>query len=75
MASVSTVITRGYGSLGSINLLPTRGYGVGSIVEPVIIIIAAVQTYAASQVTDTYAASSTTDTYCATTQAVQARPR
>lgn len=28
MASPSTVITLGYGSFGSVNLLPTLGYGV-----------------------------------------------
>lgn len=30
MASPSTVITEGYGSFGSVNLLPTLGYGIGS---------------------------------------------
>lgn len=30
MASPSTVITLGYGSFGSVNLLPTLGYGSGS---------------------------------------------
>ena len=29
MASPSTVLSRGYGSWGSVNLLPTRGYGIG----------------------------------------------
>jgi hypothetical protein len=29
MASPSTVITRGFGSFGSVNLLPTLGYGQG----------------------------------------------
>jgi hypothetical protein len=31
MASPSTVITLGYGSFGSVNLVPTLGYGVLSI--------------------------------------------
>jgi hypothetical protein len=29
VASISTVVTRGYGSFGSVNLLPTLGYGIG----------------------------------------------
>lgn len=29
MASPSTVITEGFGSFGSVNLLPTLGYGQG----------------------------------------------
>lgn len=27
MASISTVVTMGYGSFGSVNLVPTLGYG------------------------------------------------
>jgi hypothetical protein len=27
--SIATVVTRGYGSFGSINLLPTLGYSIG----------------------------------------------
>lgn len=34
-ASPSTVITLGYGSFGSVNLVPTLGYGIG---EPVVLI-------------------------------------
>ena len=34
MASPSTVITLGYGSFGSVNLLPTIGYGIASTVAP-----------------------------------------
>lgn len=30
MASIATVVTRGYGTFGSVNLLPTHGYGVGA---------------------------------------------
>lgn len=30
MASPSTVITEGYGSFGSVNLLPTLGFGIGA---------------------------------------------
>lgn len=30
MASTSTVVTRGYGSFGSVYLLATRGYGIGT---------------------------------------------
>lgn len=34
MASISTVVTMGYGSFGSVNLLPTIGYGIqASVVE------------------------------------------
>jgi hypothetical protein len=29
MASISTVVTMGYGSFGSVNLVPTLGYGIG----------------------------------------------
>lgn len=29
MASIATVVTMGYGSFGSVNLLPTLGYGIG----------------------------------------------
>ena len=32
MASIATVVTMGYGSFGSVNLLPTIGYGIGSTV-------------------------------------------
>lgn len=32
MASIATVVTRGYGSFGSVNLLPTIGYGVNQAV-------------------------------------------
>ena len=32
MASPSTVITLGYGGFGSVNLLPTLGYGIGAAV-------------------------------------------
>lgn len=34
MASPSTVITLGYGSFGSVNLLPTLGYGTGITETP-----------------------------------------
>lgn len=30
MASIATVVTMGYGSFGSVNLLPTIGYGIAS---------------------------------------------
>lgn len=30
--SVSTVVTMGYGSFGSVNKLPTLGYGIGAAV-------------------------------------------
>jgi len=30
MASIATVVTRGFGSFGSVNLLPTMGYGAGA---------------------------------------------
>ena len=33
MASVSTVVTRGYGTWGSVNLIPTLGYGIGAAVD------------------------------------------
>ena len=33
MASIATVVTMGYGSFGSVNVLPTLGYGIGA--EPV----------------------------------------
>lgn len=33
MASIATVVTRGYGSFGSVNLLPTLGYGSASAVS------------------------------------------
>lgn len=36
MASPSTVITLGFGSFGSVNLLPTLGYGIGAAVSSVI---------------------------------------
>jgi hypothetical protein len=32
MASPSTVITLGYGSFGSVNLVPTLGYGISTAV-------------------------------------------
>lgn len=32
MASPSTVITLGYGSFGSVNLLPTLGFGIAEVV-------------------------------------------
>lgn len=31
MASIATVVTMGYGSFGSINLLPTLGYGIDEL--------------------------------------------
>lgn len=31
MASPSTVLSRGYGSWGSVNLVPTLGYGIGTV--------------------------------------------
>ncbi len=34
MASPSTVLTRGYGSWGGVNLLPTLGYGIGAAIVP-----------------------------------------
>jgi hypothetical protein len=34
MASPSTVITLGFGSFGSVNLLPTLGYGIGEEAQP-----------------------------------------
>lgn len=30
MASIATVVTMGYGTFGSANLLPTLGFGVGA---------------------------------------------
>lgn len=33
MSSPSTVLTLGFGSWGSVNLLPTIGYGVGAAAE------------------------------------------
>jgi hypothetical protein len=33
--SISTVVTRGYGAFGSVNKLPTWGYGIGAgVVSP-----------------------------------------
>lgn len=32
MASIATVVTMGFGSFGSVNLLPTIGYGISSAV-------------------------------------------
>ena len=34
--SISTVVTRGYGAFGSVNKLPTWGYGIGAgvVVQP-----------------------------------------
>lgn len=34
MASIATVVTRGFGSFGGAGLLPTLGYGVGGLDEP-----------------------------------------
>lgn len=34
MASIATVVTMGYGSFGSVNLLPTLGYGIAIIPSP-----------------------------------------
>lgn len=34
MASIATVVTRGYGSFGSASLVVTRGYGIGEQVAP-----------------------------------------
>lgn len=36
MASVATVVTMGFGSFGSVNLLPTIGFGIGEETETVI---------------------------------------
>jgi len=33
MASIATVVTRGFGSFGSVNLLPTMGYGAGAVIS------------------------------------------
>lgn len=33
--SISTVVTRGYGTFGSVNKVPTWGYGIGSAVVTV----------------------------------------
>ena len=32
--SISTVVTRGYGAFGSVNKLPTWGYGIGAAAQP-----------------------------------------
>lgn len=32
---ISTVVTRGFGSFGSVNKLPTLGYGIGAAVTPI----------------------------------------
>lgn len=32
MASIATVVTQGFGTFGSVNLLPTIGYGIGAVV-------------------------------------------
>ena len=32
MASIATVVTRGFGSFGGVNLLPTMGYGSSTVV-------------------------------------------
>ena len=32
--SVATVVTRGFGSFGSVNLLPTFGYSIGDGAQP-----------------------------------------
>lgn len=34
MASIATVVTMGFGSFGSVNLLPTLGYGIAAAVQP-----------------------------------------
>lgn len=34
MASISTIVTLGYGSFGSVNLLPTLGYGIDVAAPP-----------------------------------------
>lgn len=34
MASPSSVLSMGYGSWGSVNLLPTLGYGTGAVTPP-----------------------------------------
>lgn len=36
MASIATVVTMGFGSFGSVNLLPTIGYGIGASTDQVI---------------------------------------
>jgi hypothetical protein len=33
MASIATVVTMGFGSFGSVNLVPTLGFGVGAVLE------------------------------------------
>lgn len=45
MASIATVVTRGFGSFGSVNLLPTLGYGIGAAAEPYFGCIHAMQCY------------------------------
>lgn len=32
-ASISTIVTMGFGSFGSVNLIPTLGYGIGTPVN------------------------------------------
>ena len=34
--SIATIVTRGYGTFGSVNLLPTRGYSIGEDVEEMV---------------------------------------
>lgn len=34
MASIATVVTMGFGSFGSVNLLPTIGYGISETLPP-----------------------------------------
>ncbi len=33
--SIATVVTGGFGSFGSVNLLPTIGYSIGAVAAPV----------------------------------------
>lgn len=53
MASIATVVTRGFGSFGSVNLLPTLGYGSNTI-ELGPLCICAVQAYLPSSVAGEY---------------------
>ena len=35
--SIATIVTMGFGSFGSVNLLPTIGYSIGSTIAPTVV--------------------------------------
>lgn len=51
MASIATVVTMGYGSFGSVNLIPTLGYGIGAAVVEIRYRVVAADVYCARAIT------------------------